>query len=200
MLKVIEILESGELGALRSVEAAFVTGGPDSKDDIRWSLPLAGGSLMDVGCYPAHMLRHAMGSEPRVVGARAVEESPRVDGAIDIDLEFAGGVRGLVRSSMQSDAEDWSARFEGDNGVLEVTRPWLPHLGNGIRVIGGNGDRFEELTTEPSYNFQLRAFAAAVAGGPLVTGVDDAIGNMELIDAAYIAAGLGVREFTRLTD
>ncbi len=195
VLRAIEILGSGELGALTSVEGSFVTRGTP-RDDIRWSWPLAGGALMDLGCYPVHLLRHAMGAEPTVVGARAVESEPRVDGAMDIDLEFPGGVSGLVRMSMVAHDEDMSARFIGENGVLEVNGPWLPQLGNSIRVIGGAGDRVEELTTEPTYNFQLRAFLAALDGAPLVTGTADAIANMEVIDAAYLAAGLPVRQPT----
>lgn len=196
MLRAMEILASGELGSLSSVDGAFIVGGAP-RDDIRWSWPLAGGAVMDLGCYPLHMLRHAMGAEPTVVAARAVESEPRVDGAMEIDLEFPGGVRGLVRISMISDVEDMSARFVGENGVLEVQGPWLPQLGNSLRVIGGAGDRVEDITTEPSYNYQLRAFLAALDGAPLITGVDDAIANMEVIDAAYLAAGLPVREPTQ---
>ncbi|HEY4269217.1 MAG TPA: Gfo/Idh/MocA family oxidoreductase [Galbitalea sp.] len=195
MLRALEILASGELGALISVEGTFLTGGAP-RDDIRWSWPLAGGALMDLGCYPVHMLRHAVGAEPTVLAARAIESEPRVDGVMEVDLEFPGGVSGLVRVSMVGEGDDMSARFVGENGVLEVQGPWLPQLGNGIRVIGGAGDRVEEITTEPSYNFQLRAFLAVLDGAPLITGVDDAIGNMEVIDAAYRAAGLPVREPT----
>jgi predicted dehydrogenase len=195
MLRTLEILASGELGALTSVEGAFVAGGAP-RDDIRWSWPLAGGALMDLGCYPVHMLRHAVGAEPTVVGARAVESEPRVDGVMEIDLEFPGGVSGLVRISMVGDGEDMSARFVGEKGVLEVQGPWLPQLGNSLRVIGGAGDRVEDITTEPSYNFQLCELLSVLDGAPLVTGVDDAIANMEVIDAAYLAAGLPVREPT----
>ena len=196
MLRTMEILASGELGAISSVEGTFITAGAPH-DDIRWSWPLAGGALMDLGCYPVHLLRHAMGAEPRVLGARAVEGEPNVDGAMDIELEFPGGIPGMVRVAMMGGAEDHSARIVGENGVLEVTSPWIPQRGNSVRVTGGNGDRVEELTNEPSYNFQLRELLAVLDGAPLVTGTADAIANMEVIDAAYLAAGLPVREPTR---
>ena len=45
----------------------------------------------------------------------------------------------------------------------------------------------------PTY-FQLRAFAGAVLRGePFPTDLDDAIANMEAIDACYRAAGLEPR-------
>ena len=47
---------------------------------------------------------------------------------------------------------------------------------------------------ETTYQHQLRAFLDAVESGtPLPTGGDDAIATLELIDAAYKAAGLPLR-------
>ena len=53
------------------------------------------------------------------------------------------------------------------------------------RVYGGGESNFE---------LQLRAFVGAVRRGePFPTSGDDAVGNMELIDAIYEKAGLGRR-------
>src|SRR6266536_746012 len=49
-LRLHELLESGELGDLQHVEATMIIPAPDDGDP-RWSLPLAGGALMDLGCY-----------------------------------------------------------------------------------------------------------------------------------------------------
>jgi predicted dehydrogenase len=47
--------------------------------------------------------------------------------------------------------------------------------------------------------FQLHALADAVLrGAPVLTSVEDAIKNMEVIDAAYLAAGLEPRQPARL--
>ena len=48
-----------------------------------------------------------------------------------------------------------------------------------------------------TYRCQLDAFAAAVLdGAPVPTGIEDAIANMEAIDAIYRAAGMDVRRPT----
>ena len=50
------------------------------------------------------------------------------------------------------------------------------------------------LDLRSSYEFQLRAFCRAVAGQePPLTGGQDAIDNMRVIDAVYEASGLGIR-------
>ncbi|MDQ1545955.1 MAG: hypothetical protein QOH69_859 [Actinomycetota bacterium] len=195
-LRTIEIVQSGELGKLVSVEAGF-GGMGRPHDDIRWSLPLAGGALMDVGCYPVHLLRSVVGLEPVVTGAVAVEGEPGVDGDMRIELEFPGGISGLVRTSMQSPESYIYARFVGEDGELEIENPFIPMKGNKLTITAGGTSRSETATTEPSYNFQLRALAdVLLRGAPVMTDLDGAVKNMAVIDAAYLAAGMNVREPT----
>jgi predicted dehydrogenase len=197
-LRTIEIVRSGELGKLVSVEAGFGGRGP-AADDIRWSLELAGGALMDVGCYPVHLLRSVLGEEPRVTGAQASLERPGVDGDLTVDLEFSGGVVGKARSSMQSDEPYIYAKYVGEDGELEVHNPFLPQDGNSLTIRTGKTTRTETVTTVPTFVYQLHALAdAALRGAPVITSVDDAIANMEVIDAAYLAAGLEPRQPARL--
>jgi predicted dehydrogenase len=55
----------------------------------------------------------------------------------------------------------------------------------------------EHSTRRATYDFQLEAFARAVdRGDPVLTGPDDAIANMVVIDAVYRAAGLEPRRPT----
>jgi predicted dehydrogenase len=194
MLRTIEIVQSGELGKLVSVEAGY-GGQGRPHDDIRWSWPLAGGALMDVGCYPVHLLRSVVGTEPTVTGATAVEGEPKVDGDMRIELLFDGGISGLVRTSMQSADSYCYAKFVGEHGELEVTNPFQPVDGSALTIRSGGTARTENPTTESSYNFQLRAFAdVLLRGATAITSVEDAIKNMDIIDAAYRAAGLPLRE------
>jgi predicted dehydrogenase len=197
MVRAIEIVRSGEIGELVSVESEFsVPGRPH--DDIRWSLPLAGGSLMDLGCYPTHLVRSIVGAEPKVTSATAVEGEPGVDGEITTELEFPGGVIGRVRSSMVAASPTVFATITGTAGVIELANPFQPHLGgSSITVRAGETQRVEEVTSEPSYNFQLRAVVDAItSGGPVLTNTVDAVANMDVIDAAYRAAGMSPRQPT----
>jgi len=196
MLRAIEIVQSGELGDLVSVESGFVVPGAP-RDDIRWNLALAGGGLMDVGCYPVHLLRHIVGAEPTVLAATAIQSEPEVDGEITVDLQFPGGVSGKVRSSMIAEKPEIYATIVGTLGMMEITNPFLPHHGSAIAVTVDGSTRTEAQTAEASYNFQLRAVVDAVLRGePVITDTTDAIANMVVIDAAYRAAGMDVRKPT----
>ena len=50
MKRLMSLLAAGELGMLQRVESSMFMSAP-AADDPRWSLALAGGALMDLGCY-----------------------------------------------------------------------------------------------------------------------------------------------------
>src|SRR6201991_2858461 len=74
-LRVEEIIASGELGTLRRVEANLCFPLPKFSD-IRYNYALAGGALMDAGCYTVHMVRTFGGSTPEGGSARATLRDP----------------------------------------------------------------------------------------------------------------------------
>jgi predicted dehydrogenase len=191
-----ELLSSGDLGELRSVEIHMVMPAPDDGDP-RWQLDLAGGGLMDVGCYGLHALRMLgalLGGEPRVVAARAGERDTGVDAWLDADVELPGGVPATMRSGMNGPEFDFAYRLVGSRGQAFAPEFVRPHLDDRIVVSGPGGERVEELGRRSSYTYQLEALAAHLRdGAPLITDADDAVANMELIDATYRAAGLDPR-------
>jgi len=85
-------------------------------------------------------------------------------------------------------------RVTGDAGELRVFNPVGPNFYNRISLRGRGRRTVEHLSRRPTYEFQLEAFCRAVGGGEApITGVSDAIANMEVIDAVYRSAGLEPR-------
>ena len=89
-LRTEQIIASGELGTLERVEAALCFPLPKFSD-IRYNYSLAGGALMDAGCYAVHMARTFGGSTPEVVAAQAKLRDPQVDRAMTAELRFPEG-------------------------------------------------------------------------------------------------------------
>jgi predicted dehydrogenase len=193
-----EVLASGEIGELRHVEAMVAIQAPPDTDP-RWSLPLAGGAVMDLGCYSLHALRmlaHWAGGAPRLVSARGGQRAgaPGVDEWLDADLAFPGGATGSARCHMAYDGLEMSCRIIGSRGEVLAPNFVLPHRDDRVVVRTGDGERTERLGTRSSYTYQLEAFADRVRGGaPLPLDADDAVTTMTLIDAAYRAAGFEPR-------
>jgi predicted dehydrogenase len=194
-LRVEEIIASGELGTLQRVETALCFPLPKFSD-IRYNYSLAGGALMDAGCYAVHMARTFGGATPEVVSAQAKLRDPRVDRAMTAELRFRGRHTGRVRCSMwSSDLLRMSARVTGEHGELRVLNPVLPQLFHRLTVRSADGRRVERFPRRASYAYQLDAFAeAALRGASVKTTPEDAVENMTVIDAIYRAAGLPLRE------
>ncbi|MDA8292591.1 MAG: Gfo/Idh/MocA family oxidoreductase [Actinomycetota bacterium] len=191
--RMIEI--GARIGPLVRVDAEFSS---DIRDhaDIRYQPELAGGALMDLGCYALHWVRTFVGEEPTVERASAVENPPGVDEVLVAELRFPSGVECRLRTSME-DGQEFVAFLtaEGEHGSLMVTNPIIPHTGNRLRASLDDGTEIdEEVGGSSTYHYQLEAFAALLEhGGVPLTGGSDAIANMEAIDAAYRAAGMAPR-------
>ncbi|GAA2523141.1 Gfo/Idh/MocA family oxidoreductase [Streptomyces levis] len=198
-----ELLASGELGELRHAEAMVAIAAPP-RSDPRWSLPLAGGALMDLGCYSLHALRMLApwaGGAPRLTSSRAGERAgaPGVDEWLDAGLEFPGGATGSARCHMAYEGLDMSIRIVGSRGEARAANFVLPQLDDRVVVRTAEGERTEHLGTRSSYTYQLEAFAARVRdGASLPLDADDAVTTMELIDACYRRAGFEPRPRTRV--
>src|SRR5689334_10727995 len=58
-----DLLANGALGRIQSIEARFCFLLP-APSNIRYNYALAGGALMDAGCYPLSLVRFLIGLEP----------------------------------------------------------------------------------------------------------------------------------------
>ncbi len=199
-----ELLDDGAIGEVRRIDAGFSVPIP-AEDDVRQSWELSGGALMDLGCYPVQWARFAAGTEGVVTACSMTEGRPKVDIDTEIMVEFAppqpGGqpIAGHLVTSMKPGVERaaWLT-VEGTTGVMEVTNPLAPHMGNRLVVkprSDGSAAIDEEVGGRSTYHHQMEAFRDLVlhGGGPLPTGGEDSIATMRLIDDAYRAAGLPPR-------
>src|SRR6185503_2340462 len=184
------IVAAGEIGEMRHLEAHLCF--PLIRlGDIRWRADLAGGALMDAGCYTVSFLRHLAAAEPVVESAFARWTSGGVDRWMEARLRFPDGrTARLTCSLLSTSLLRASARVEGSAGTIGVLNFVAPQYFHRARVVNAIGTRTERVAGAPSYDCQLRAFVGAVRDGIKVpTDPADAIGNMRVIEAIYAAAG-----------
>jgi predicted dehydrogenase len=201
--RLLEIIGSAELGTVERIETRMCFPLPMFKD-IRYQLDLAGGALMDAGCYAVHQARTLAGAEPEVVSAEARCAKPGVDRWTKAELQFPEGPTASVECSM------WSrhllalgARVTGSQGEMKVLNLTGPQYYHRVAVrtrdprSGATTRRTEKVKGRATYWYQLQAFTKAVRdGGPVLTSPADAVANMRVIDAIYRAAGLEPRRPT----
>jgi predicted dehydrogenase len=194
--RMLDFVRSGELGAIAHIDSAMCIPLP-LPGDIRYQYALAGGAVMDVGCYALHMNRLLAGEEPEVVSARVKLARPNVDRWAQAELRYPSGTTGTMSCALLS-ARVLSIRIQvrGERGTLRVFNPTGPQFGYRMSVRSHDGRqrvRVEGART-PTYAYQLEAFRDAVtSGAPVLTPPSDSVANMRAVDAVYQAAGLPVR-------
>ncbi|WP_236667297.1 MULTISPECIES: hypothetical protein [unclassified Nonomuraea] len=163
--------------------------------DIRCSYELASGATMDVGYYTPHLARLLGGEQPQVVSARVqtLRSRPLIDRVMRAELVFHG--RAEVRVSLWGwPPPSIAACVTGERGELSVLNFLAPHVYHRLKVRGPEDIRVERIGGRPPDTSQLRAFHAAVTrGAPVLTGAQDAVVTMGLIDDIYRVAGLPPR-------
>jgi len=195
--RLLEIIKSGEIGEIIKVESALQTPMPD-KTDLRLDFDLAGGSIMDVGCYALHSQRMISqliaGGEPTVVNTEANAPDGKLDTKLNVQLKYPNGVAAIAKGDFESPAFDAPLTVTGSKGSVHlpnfVVTGWDPRV---IVDVAGN-KRVEHLPSLSTYTYQLMAFADAVdLGKPIKTDAKDALAQSQLIDSAYLSANLPLR-------
>ncbi len=192
---ILEKMRSGAIGKLCAMKAEFSVKIPNSPEELRHRPDLGGGALMDLGCYPLHWLRTIAGEEPRLVSARIEEGTPGVDLVTEAELEFPCGIPARLRTSMKP-GQKYKAliAIKGSEGILRAMNPLHPTFGNSISIQRGSEITRYTVDGETTYDYQLAHVMDVIAGRATpLTGGEDAVANMALIDAIYAAGGLALR-------
>lgn len=188
------LVKSGELGTIHTVRSNFSVRIAETPGSLRHNVPLGGGALMDLGCYPLHWLRTLFGGSPQILWAGAICPKPQLDSSFELRLQFPDGPLAYVGCAMSEHLNrqhDASLYLEGDKAQLEVLNLVAPHQGHTLCLIK-NGEAHEyQIKGDTTYDHQLEHTLSCIKGEtkPL-TGGRDAIDQMQLIDDAYKAAGL----------
>jgi len=194
--KLLTIIKSGEIGEVIKVESALLTPTPD-KSDLRMQFALAGGSLMDVGCYALHSQRMISqlisDGEPTIVKTDSNAADGEVDTKLYIQLKYPNGVSGLARGDMETPVFNAPLTVTGSKGSVHLPN-FVSALDPRVIVDLAGIKRVEHMPSLSTYTYQILAFAEAVdLGKALKTDAKDALVQATLIDAAYLAANLPLR-------
>ena len=191
-----QLVAEGAVGQVKLVRANFGFY-LDRPADVRWSAELAGGALLDVGCYGVNVARLVLGAEPRAASACAVWAAGGVDELLSGVLEFADGVLAVVTCSLQTGAvQDQSVVVSGTQGRIVVAEPFL--MGEEpvdivIDSLAPEG-RIETVPVPGAYEYErmVTHFADSVLHGrPLAYPPANSLANMRVLDALREAARTG---------
>jgi predicted dehydrogenase len=180
-LRLAEIVAAGEIGAPTLIRASFGFTVTDP-GNVRLSGQLAGGALMDVGCYPVNAARMIAGP---VRAATASARWQEVDVTLAGVLDHTGGALSLVSCSLVSGRHN-ELQVVGGDGVITVPDAFTPPKDRPSTMRVTRGTDTEEQTFGPvdQYTLEAEGFATLVVVGhaeaaglppmPLVESLDNA--------------------------
>lgn len=187
----LEQIAAGRIGPVKLVRSSFSFDVRPRPHDIRLQAALAGGSLMDVGCYPLSLCRAIYSHTPLAVSARvhapAVGEVERSANAV---LDFGDGRFGLIDSSLELPTRQ-VGEIIGEAGTITLPTPFTPGSTDTVAILALEGQTIHQrfLPIDP-YRLEVEHFAACVRFGhqPALK-LEETLENLATIAAIYQSAG-----------
>ena len=179
--KFLELAHGGAVGEIRLIRSHFTYNRPPNRADVRYQADLAGGALMDVGCYPLNFMRALAGSEPTAMHAVAHKFETGVDSYTAGCLQFGEGPLGAFTCGMCV-TSDRTTFVGGSEGYMAIDMPWMSE--GTFRVVRGTEQEdFRLGQLADLYAIEADRFAAAIRGEiePFITQADT-LGNMRVLD------------------
>lgn len=196
-----EAVGRGDIGRLRHIRTSFCYRTNKINGNVRFDPSLAGGALMDVGCYCLHFSRMLAGADPVSVAAELCMHPSGVDHQVSGLMRFPGELTATFTAGMSLQADN-TATLSGEEGYIEVPIPWKPPVVGAKWVVArgippkmdGAGSGHAGPVVSPRQEFAVDApmglyameaddFAAAAAGeiAPAVSR-EDSLANARMIE------------------
>ncbi|KAJ3890485.1 NAD(P)-binding protein [Lentinula edodes] len=165
------ILDSGELGKIKSIDLKFALAAGYMKDsDIRFNLALGGGATMDLGCYSLNCIRYLSSSDPTsVVSATPLSlksaniTETKIDRGMSTTLALPNDVLASMEVDLSMPWEFFPPKLfkmwvvvkcdAGDVGVQNFVLPTFWHSIHVSNKVGGGTTTTTTKRVEKVYKF-----------------------------------------------
>ncbi|WP_139957669.1 Gfo/Idh/MocA family protein [Flavicella sediminum] len=150
-LKVLEIIQSNELGALKHVKCDFKFFAPFNPEHRLFNMDLGGGSLLDIGIYPVFTALMTLGL-PNEIQVEAELAKTGADENIEMLFKYTNGNSANLASGLKCNAFN-ASEFLFEHGAVRIFReldqPLLYKKGYELTSIN--------IENSPGLGYQLEA-------------------------------------------
>jgi predicted dehydrogenase len=201
--QMLDAVRAGQIGDLKMIRTSFCIRTRTIEGNVRFDPAMAGGSLMDVGCYCLSFSRLIAGEEPAESHITGHLHASGVDQAATGTLTFPSGVLANFACGLTVQGDN-RAIIQGTEGYIEAGWPWKPQGSvqyTIARMTPPKQDAGRQAASGPAHYtveadrplFALEAddFAATVQDGaaPRVSEAHT-LGNVALLEQFRQAMGL----------
>ncbi len=188
-----QLVQDGAIGQLRTIQSFFSYHNVDA-DNIRNQADIGGGGMMDIGCYPISLSRFIFDRLPERAMAW-VERDPdfQTDILSSVMLDFGSGTSTFTCSTQLAPYQ--RVHIVGDTGRIEIEIPFNAPPDQPCRLWHqGETTGIEETCFDicDQYGIQGDLFSRAIIDDtPVPTPIEDAVENMQVIEAIFQSARSG---------
>jgi predicted dehydrogenase len=179
-----KLVQEGQIGRPLTIQTVFSYFNSDA-NNIRNVPEWGGGGLMDIGCYPISLSRFLFGEPDRVIGELEYHPEYKTDHIASAILHFSDNRTSTFTCSTQMTPYQRVGIF-GTSGRIEIEIPFNAPPDRPCRMWLVT-ERFNsqiDLAVCDQYTIQGDLFSEAILKGTLVpTPIEDAVGNMRVIEA-----------------
>jgi len=202
--RIVELIRSGAVGEPRLLEVSLCFDTPYDPADRLFHPDLAGGAILDVGCYCMSMARllagaavgHAFADPVEVRGSSRMHPDAGTDVVSAATLRFESGLLAQLTCSLRL-RRDNTLHLHGSEGTLTVPGPWIlaRHGGPSEIFVQRSGEAEpRRIVIENAKNlYALEADHVAEqigrAESPAMP-LADSLGNMAALDTWRASAGM----------
>lgn len=185
------VIDSGEIGEVRRVNGAFTFTLPPDPSNIRLREDMAGGSLLDVGCYPVYGIRWAFSEEPVRAWAAA-----RWEHGVDVEMSgvlwFGDGRMATFDCGFTSPMRQW-LEVVGTKATLRAHDMWLPAAKAAYQVEANEAAaQVREVAEADQIVCMIDGFSRAVMEKRAVRpGPEEAVKTLRVLEALARSAREG---------
>ena len=185
------ILETGEIGDVRAVRTAFTFQlEPFNPKNVRLSKELAGGALMDVGCYCVNAARMIFREEPLWACAQwDFRERFGVEVSLAGVLTFSDGRTATFDCGFRA-AGQGTYTIAGSRGQIDVPNAFVPqNVDTIVRVTAAGDYREERIPAVDQYRLEAIEFGDAfLRERPVAIPPEDGVATLRVIEALHRSA------------
>jgi predicted dehydrogenase/aryl-alcohol dehydrogenase-like predicted oxidoreductase len=192
-LKLKSLLDDGAIGTVRQIRASFGFKASPQPASRLFAPALAGGGIMDVGCYPVSAACLIMGADPVSVTGEGHIGDTGVDYWASATLTFADGQSAQLATGITLGLDNTLQIF-GDDGRIHVANPWNAAGNWSFELV--RSDQVAEVIAgkaEPLYQIEIDHVAGCIASGarqsPLMSH-EESLRNARVLDDWRQAIGL----------
>ncbi|KAF8153221.1 NAD(P)-binding protein [Crassisporium funariophilum] len=215
--RVKQIVESGELGAVKHVKSTMIFPAGIITPYTSESFEQGRGAMMDIGSYTMDMVRNMSSSNPTSVTSasyKTTPPSPKADDESEVQLVLPDNVTATLKQVMFSPftlgfippMPVFEVSVQCETGTVTMSYFMIAHIYHAITVKSGGETRVEKAYgfTEgkakgevwwTTFMHQLGAFADVVKKREPRTwyGKEESVANMEACEMVYGKMDIGVR-------